>query len=151
MEQLQRVQLGGMRGAMGTVSMEDVQTFFQRWDSAGAHLVQHWATWEEEAAKFFGAELPPQSALMHGVMRIVRPVMSGTSVDVKRAMREAEPAVLLQMEAVLGHLGTFGSILVAERRFRAGELAVDWSLSITAGGRAIVRSEFRGPKREVEH
>lgn len=150
MEQLEREHRGEMRGAMSEVSMADVETFYRRWEGAGAHLVQHWAVWESEAAKFFGVEAEAESVLMHGVMKLVRSVVVSPGNSVKHAMRETDPVVLEMAEKVLGHLGTFSAVICAERRFRAGELAADWSLSMT-GGRAIVRSEFRGPKKEVEH
>jgi hypothetical protein len=165
MEQLEREHRGEMRGAMSEVSMADVETFYRRWEGAGAHLVQHWAVWESEAAKFFGVDLKSssnssevrdgveaeaESVIMHGVMKLVRSVVVSPGNSVKHAMRETDPLVLEMAEKVLGHLGTFSAVICAERRFRAGELAADWSLSMT-GGRAIVRSEFRGPKKEVEH
>lgn len=150
MEQLQRMDRGEMRGAMNVVSIERLEEHCRRWVIAGEQVVQQWTYWEDETASFFALDDAESIASMHGLMRIAVAIVSGPASNVKPVIRDAEPTVLLLAEKVLGHLAIFSAVFVAERRFRACELACDWSLTM-AGKQAIIRSELRAPKKEVEH
>lgn len=126
----------------------DVMLFVERWVSADSAIVQHWNLWQQEACSFFGLENHPLASVlgaghMHDVMRLTRSVCLGTPDDVKRAAREMMPASLALADQLLGHLPAFSVVMDAEKRFRWGDLAGDWSLALI-DGRLVVRSEIRG-------
>lgn len=136
---------------MKSVCMTDVATFARQWLHAGYHLVQHWPTWESQAAEFFDVPYEAGSDDLHGVMAIVCNVFFGSTDAVKSCMRASSPRVILRCMALLGHLHQFSVVLEAEQRFRAGDLQRDWSLEQSEAGELTVRSVFKRAVKETEH
>jgi hypothetical protein len=89
------------------------------------------------------------SDVLHGVMTVVCCVCFGDASEVKAGMRVATPRVLSICSTLLSHLQQFAVVIEAETRFRARELATDWSL-YSQNGKMVVRSEFRRTG-ETEH
>ena len=146
MEQVQRE-----RGSMRRVSIDELEGYAQRWVDAEEACVQHWAAWEREAAEFFGVDPQAHGEIMHGVMDIVCAVCYGSVLVVKGVLRDATPSVLMLANQLFGHLLQCGPVIEAELRFRAGELARDWTLQHDGEGKVTIRSEFRPGKRGVTH
>lgn len=136
---------------MKAVVLADVVMFARKWVEAGAHVVQHWATWETQASVFFGVDEDAAGDLMHGVMMVACYISFGDPDAVKQSVREASPRVLDTCVRLFSHLTQFSVILEAERRFRARQLVGDWTLDPTPDGKVVVRSEFRHTRDETEH
>lgn len=143
---------GDIRGRMIDVSMADFEAFALKWNDAGEHIVQYWEQWEEQAASFFGIEGPFPSEAMHGVMQIACCLFFQDSMaDIKRVMRGATPSTLQMCQRTVSHLAQFAVLIEAETRFRARQLAADWTMSAVGNGSVVVRSTFRPPPKETEH
>lgn len=138
---------------MKLVTIEELEAVTRSWirESVSGITVQLWHSYEQRLADYF---LVARSKLthhevMHQVMAIACAVAHGSTAIVKECLRAAGPAAVDLASELFGHLPNAAAVLQAETRFRAGDLACDWTIHTDSSGKAVVRTEF--VKQESKH
>lgn len=132
-------------------TIEAIEGFAQQWLEAQDKVIVDWAMWNKRAMEFFCVTKTPHDEVMHNVMALLVVICHGSVLDVKECFRCASPSALQVAYDLLRHLPQCAPVFEAELRYRAGELAVDWTLQNEGDGCVVVRSEYRVRKQEVTH
>lgn len=130
------------QGQMKTVRLGEIETASRHWLDAirSGRSVQFWDLYEQTLCDFFG--MPQQTRnVMMGVLMLSAWVCHGNCIQVKAVLRIISPDSLNLACLLLGHIPQFDVVMRAERDFRNGLLAGDWTMFSDGDGKVIVRSE----------